>query len=155
MADAEPRIRRVTVPSRGARISMLVGVVLMIASLYFFFAPLDRTLLNGIVVHCGSPVRLTDNADALVACAALPGQELAKGLVLLAVGLVLLLFSTLVFGSTVRVDVESGSEEVSEDQEEPPPGDGSAAADDETEMPDEAPGATSPGLGPARRGGSV
>ena len=104
MSD-QTQFRRVRVPTTAARVCMLVGLILVVASLYYFFAPLDRTLVNGIIVHCGSPVRPSADADSLVACAALPGQELAKGEVLAAVGLVLLVFSTLVFGTRVRVDV--------------------------------------------------
>jgi hypothetical protein len=97
-------VRRVSIPTRAARIAMLIGFILLVASLYFFFAPLDRTLANGVIVHCGSPVHPDANPDALVACAALPGQAMAKGSVLAAMGLLLVLSSTLVFGSESRLD---------------------------------------------------
>ena len=93
---------------------------MIVASLYYFFAPLIRTLANGIVVHCGSPVLPSADADSLVACAALPGQELAKGVVLAAVGVLLIVCSTLVFGTRVRVDIDSETMDVQQSADEPP-----------------------------------
>jgi hypothetical protein len=88
---------------------MLIGGVLLLASCYFFFAPLDRSLINGIIVDCGSAVRPPTDHDVLVQCAALPGQELVKGLVVGAVGLLVLLASPFVFGTWVRVDVAAAT----------------------------------------------
>ena len=111
MADDSQPTRRVRVPTRAARIGMLVGGVLLLVSCYFFLAPLDRSLINGVIVDCGSAVRPPTDHDIVVQCAAVPGQELVKGLVVAAVGLLILLASPFVFGTWVRVDVAAPTED--------------------------------------------
>ncbi len=90
---------------------MLIGVLLIIISAYWFFAPLDRTLIPGVIADCGTALRPPTNPDVVKECAAVPGQALATGMVVAGCGLVLVLGAGLVFGGAVRVDRESNGED--------------------------------------------
>jgi hypothetical protein len=113
MSETRVATRTVFVLNRGARLCLLIAVLLLMFAGYLFFAPIDIQSREGPMFNCGSAARPPTEAFPKAVCGRIDQERQLRAGFVAGAALVTALGGLLVFGGTRR------TEEVHPEAEEP------------------------------------
>jgi hypothetical protein len=104
----EPRTRTVAVLSTGARVSVLLGLLLLIGAAYLFWSPLEKPTKDGVPFGCRTAASPPTEQFPKSVCGKLNDRRRLQAEAVLMSALVVGVGGVLAFGTTRSVDVARG-----------------------------------------------
>jgi hypothetical protein len=105
VADVESERRIRSVPTTGARLSLLMAALMAALCVYFFLAPISVSAANGRAFDCGNAVNGPRTDFARGVCGNAGSQAVAKATVSGAMAVLLAVGGFLVFGVERREEL--------------------------------------------------
>jgi hypothetical protein len=120
MSDARQATRTVFVLSRGARLFLLLGVLMLMFAAYLLFAPIDIQSPQGPMFNCGSAARPPTDTFQKNVCGRIDQDRQFQSAFVAGGAIITALGGLVVFGSSRRTERADSPAGRAEFGEEPP-----------------------------------